>query len=328
MIDRAWILAVLLTAPPLAAAGPRAILPAEAYDFGSVKHGTRVLHRFEIRSSGDAPLRLELERAELSQPGMKLRFESREIAPAASSGFTVEWNTEGLYGAAEAEARIPSNDADRPWVVVTLKGTVVPPVSIRPIPAVFLSVFEGEEGSRSLTLENNDEQPLAVSGVSAGAHFTASAVSVQPGKVWRLEVRSRGSAPRGRYDESLAVSTDRPDVGRIEIPLHLLVKSPVWVDQDAVDFGTVSLADARNPLLVQSLSVERKEGAFELTEVAADIPIVAVTSKPAGPSARFQIDVRLRPDALKPGPIQGALRLRTTDPRYSKIEIPIRGVIR
>jgi hypothetical protein len=53
--------------------------------------------------------------------------------------------------------------------------------------------------------------------------------------------------------------------------------------------------------------------------------MVDVSRSPAGASDSFQIDVRLRPQALRRGAISGEIRVMTNDPTFPQIAIPLSG---
>ena len=69
----------------------------------------------------------------------------------------------------------------------------------------------------------------------------------------------------------------------------------------------------------------RPGGSFEITSVACDLPAVAVMRSPERPSDRFQIDVRLRPETVRPGKLEGRIRIATSDPRFPDLVVPVHG---
>src|SRR5439155_10260304 len=254
-----------------------------------------------------------------------------DVPPGDEGTVTVEWVTDHVVGAVAGEARIRWNDPARPEGTVTLKGVVTPAISIQPMAAVFLSVFAGEPGERVLTVVNNDEGPLAVTRVENGRHVAAAVSTVEPGKVFKVTVRPAAGVTPGRYEESLTLHTDSVSAARVELPVHLLVKADLYANPDAVDFGTVHLDQARKPGLVdflaQTLLVKRREGSFEITSVACDLPAVAVRRLSEGASDSFEVDVHLRPETLRPGRLEGRIRISTSDPRFPELVVPVRGEV-
>lgn len=323
-------ISVLLFGAPIRAQAPRASVPNAVYDFGPVKQGTRINHSFTVKNIGEEPLRFT--GAELSLPGMQARVAPVVLLPGAEGTVTIEWITDHVAGAVTGVARMQWNDPAHSELVLTLKGSVTPPISIEPIPAVFLSTFANESVERTLTIRNNGERALALTRVEPGPHVAASLATVETGKVFTVTVRAAPDTPVGRYEASLTLVTDDPTAGRITLPVHIWVKAELYANPDTVDFGTVRREDARranaaNAGLTQSLFLKKRTGKFEIKSIASDLPILAVTHSPSGPGDSFEIDVRLRPEVLARGKIDGKIRVVTNDTEFPEIVIPVTGTV-
>src|SRR6476660_5929090 len=94
-------------AAAIAAESPKAVLAERRFDFGTVKRGDKLIHKFPIRNEGSAPL--NLERGELSLPGMNVRYR-KTILPGEEGTVTVEWNTDPVKGKQEGEILVYCND--------------------------------------------------------------------------------------------------------------------------------------------------------------------------------------------------------------------------
>jgi len=308
----------------------RADTARDQYDFGSVKQGTRIDHEFAIRNEGNAALRFSA--AELSMPGMKARFAAAEIAPGAEGKVTIEWATDHVAGAVEGVARIRWSDAAQPETLLTMKGSVVPPLSIEPIAAVYLSAYANEPVERVLTIRNNESRPLALTRVQTGAHTTATLTTIEAGKVFAVAVRPAARASPGKYEESLSIQTDDVAIGAITIPVHVWVKPDLYANPDVVDFGSISRDAAQRPgadaMLTQTAVLRHRAGAFEIKSIVSDSPLVVVTQSPSGPSDSFTLEMKLRPEALFAGTrIEGKVRVRTSDRRFPEIDLPLAGSV-
>src|SRR5437868_11418820 len=66
------------------------ITPEAAYDFGTIKQGSKVSHSFAVKNSTATPL--TIQSVELSMPGMHARF-APVLAPSSEGQITVEWDT-------------------------------------------------------------------------------------------------------------------------------------------------------------------------------------------------------------------------------------------
>ncbi len=304
----------------------------DQYDFGSVKQGTSISHEFAIRNDGNAALRFSA--AELSMPGMKARFAAAEIAPGADGKVTLEWVTDHVAGTVEGVARIRWSDPAHPETLLTMKGSVVPSLSIEPIPAVYLSAYANESAERVLTIRNNDSRPLALTRAQAGAHATATLATVEAGKVYTLTVRPAAHAAPGKYEESLSIQTDDAAIGTVTIPVHVWIKPDLYANPDVVDFGAISREAAQKPgaadaMLTQIAVLRRRGGAFEIRSIVSDSPLVVVKQSPgSGPSDSFTLEMTLRPEALFAGTkIEGKVRVRTSDRDFPEIDLPISGSV-
>ena len=308
---------------------PRGIVVNDTYDFGSVRQGAPVSHAFIIKNAGEGPLRIT--GAKLSMPGMKVRVAPVEVPAQGEGAVTVELVTEHLAGAFEGETQIQWNDPARSGAWLKLKGYVVPRIAIEPMPAVFLSAFTAEPAERTLTITNNEPQPLTITSVEHSARLSVSVAEVELGKVFILTARSVNGVPAGRYEESLTLMTDKPGANRINLPVHLWVKPDLYANPENVDFGTLRVEEVQRSdvtaFLTQTFFLKRRGDAFRIKAIVCDSSAVDVTQSPAGPSNSFQIDVRLRPEALRRGSLDGKIRVMTTDPRFPEVVIPLSGTL-
>jgi hypothetical protein len=87
---------------------------------------------------------------------------------------------------------------------------------------------------------NHEDRPLAITRVEGGGRsFTAALRTLEPGKVYDLRVEVPAGAPPGRYEDTVYLGTDHPTRSRIPIAVNVFVKTDVYANPEAVDFGTV-----------------------------------------------------------------------------------------
>jgi uncharacterized protein DUF1573 len=331
-ITGALLVASPRAAEPQAAQAPRAIVPDLIHDFGSVEQGSKVVHQFAIRNAGTASL--TLTKVSLSESGMTARMKPA-ILPGEEAALTIEWDTTKTKGAVVGKAVLEVNDPARPQITLLLKGVVKLPIDFQPYQAIFASVFKGESALRVVQIINNREQPMGIGRLEQqGDHFQARLKTVNPGRVYQLEVTVPATVAPGRYSEAVYLHTDDAKTPRLMIPVNVIVKSDLYANPDAVDFGSVALAQlANNPsaidLLTQSLVVRTRAGTFAIKSVTSEIPFLSIQRSPdgAGASEAFRIDVGLRQDRLQPGPISGSLKILTDDKQFPELIVPVKGEI-
>lgn len=331
-LSRIAILLLLSFPVYLAAEGaaPKAEIDRTSLDFGSVPRGTVLSESFTIGNLGSAAL--ELQGLEFSVYGMRARVK-QSIPPGESADLVVTWDTSQYSGKASGQARIQLNDPARPQIVLTLTGTIVSPIEIKPVPAVYLSQFQNESASQSLLISNNQDHDISIKGFELSSDkYSAEISTVEPGRVFRLSVTAKPGAPIGRWRERLYINTDDPKRKRLGIEVNILVKPDVFISLDSIDFGEVALSQIQNnpdilEYYYQTFTINRKVGDMTITDADVSINFLEVTVEPEGPSSTFKVEVGLKPEQLKVGRFDGSLTLKTNDPENPKLVITVTGII-
>src|SRR5262245_2842387 len=302
------------------------------YDFGVVKQGESVSHAFEIRNTGEAPL--HIEKVEMSLPGMTSRFRP-EVLPGAFVPINVEWNTAGFSGETEATAIVYTDDPKRPQTELHLTATIRSPIEFVPFPAVFFTTYQDETPEKLIRIVNHEADPLELGRVEfPEIHYMVQLRTVRPEQEFELVVKVRPGVPFGRYTESIYISTNIADRPRLQIQANLFVKPELYAFPEDIDFGALRLSELNhNPklmrLFTQTMVVTSRARALEIVSVDTDLPYLRLAYEtPGGVQLRSRITVDLVREALKTGPIQGAIVIHTSDPVHPMLEIPVHGEIR
>lgn len=113
-----------LPAPAGEPAGDGALCAqAPVFDWGEVRQGDRVSHRFELHNGTPSLVRLLAPRR--LRPGLSMRHDP-QIAPGASGSVVVDLDTSALQaGLCQVSVPMRGNVADAP--VLHLRGRVLPP---------------------------------------------------------------------------------------------------------------------------------------------------------------------------------------------------------
>jgi len=319
----------LAQAPPRSER-PVAVVSEPDHDFGILERGELVTHGFSIRNEGTGPL--TISRVELSQPFMKSRFQ--RVIPANGEGrITIEWDTSNFTGDLAAEARVFVDDPAQRQLRLTVRGIVRSPIDVLPAPAVYFSAYRDENPSQTLSIVNNEDRPLRIESLQReGSHFTADLRVIRDGKSYEIAITVPKGLPAGRYVETLFVETDHPRRRQLRIGVNVFVKNDVYATPERVNFGEIRLHELRNPLVnklfVQSFMVRKRRGTFTITDMSSGRAGLKVTAEPTGSSSSFRIDVSLAPEAVQSGSVENTVRLRTDDPDYPELIIPVEGSVR
>lgn len=309
---------------------PKAAVDTTTHDFGPVQRGTVVTRSFVIRNAGTAPLLIES--MQFSTPGMRARVTST-IEPGASAALEVSWDTSHYTRDAEGQALLMLNDPDLPRLVLTLSGFVVSPIDVEPVPAFYLSQFQGESSTQTVTIRNNQDRLVRVTGTERqGDSFTLAVDTVERGRVYAVTATASPDVAPGAYRESALVFTDDPERPKIRLDVNLLVKRDIHASVEAIDMGQFRIASIRaNPslldLLRQTVILESRSAGMRITKIESDLPFVTLRHEPDGPAQRFRIDAGLDPKMLSAGEYSGIVRVHTSSKAVPVVTLPIKMTV-
>ncbi len=121
---------------------PRAVFVENTFNFGKVKQGVEVTHKFQVKNEGTAPLLLE--RIDFNLPTLIAKFKP-EIPPGGEGFIQVVWDTTSFSGPIDLEAELSSNDPARPKFTFTLSVLVDPVIEVDPIEGAYISLYPDEK---------------------------------------------------------------------------------------------------------------------------------------------------------------------------------------
>lgn len=299
------------------------------FDFGTVLQGAVIEHAFPLRNEGAGPLRIA--GVQLSPP-LQLGRTPAVIAPGATGQLRLRLDTSAIEGDFSGELLVTLDDRTATPLAFALAGKVVPRVEILPRPAFFLSTSKGVAKSASVEIVNHDSEPLALAlPTPPPAHYTARLQTVEAGRRYRLTVGIPAGAPAGRRSDRLELQSSSARTPVIPVGVNTLVRARVHTFPDVVDFGQLRLSELRDPgaaaFASQTLMVYQTGGRdFSLTGHSS-VPGLAMHIERGPRRDRVQITASLLRDEVAPGPLHGTIHVRTNDPEFPELAVPVTGAI-
>ncbi len=334
------ILSVLLFSPACTGSESipqKIVVPEKVFDFGSVDQGEMVQHDFLIRNQGKHKLRLD--KVEITGPSTDITMK-KEIEPGEDAKVIMILDTKKIIGEEGGKitttALLHTDDPSNPKIELKLQGEVKPaPIEFKPMKAIFLSAFKGEEKEGSVIILNHNAKPLDIFAIeSKSPRFKAELQKVKPGQEYRLVVKPNPDAPRGRSKDLILLFTDNPKHAEIHVPVFLFVKEEVYTFPDLISFGKCDINKIKNsPEFARSLSqtilVKRRPGKgkdFQI-KLKSQVPFLAIQKTPESGSETYRLDIALAPQKLEPGKIDSYITVRTNDKDVPELKIPVKGEI-
>jgi len=305
---------------------PQATVDAASHDFGRVARGSVVSATFVIHNVGVTPL--TIQSMEFSSPGVRAHV-TQNITPGGSAELVADWNTADYTRDAEVQIALKLNDPASPELVLMLSCFVVSPIELDPVPAFYLSEFAGERSSQTVTLRNNMDRILKVTGTTQqGQSFTLAVEPVTPGRAFAVTATAAPGLQPGAYHESAWILTDDPARPKVRLDVNILVKTEVHASVDGIDMGRVNLSTLKaNPsvleLMQQTVILESRSADLRITRIESDLPFVTVHQDPDHAGRRIRLDVGVDQARLRTGDYAGNLRVYTGVPTYPVVTLPV-----
>lgn len=318
----------------LLAQDPAAVAPATlkgtiridqpTFDFGKVDEGTQVVHEYEVKNAGNAPLKIQ----RLVSPCgcTAATTESDTIQPGTATKVRVSFNTSGFRGISEKNIQVYADDQDTPMSTLRLVGTVLESYSIVPASLQFgtLPVAKAGDESRTFEVSIRDGAKFKIAGVRS----VSKVVAVEP---------VQAGADRGTYkvtlvkgipigpirDRVVVEITDGTTTRSLNVPVIAQLEGPLRVTPSVVSFG---LIEGKNKL-ERTLQVEAtSDTPLTVTGVTSSMPALSATLKPIEAGKRYAVELSLDPAAVKKD-LKASVTIETSNEEQHEVIVNVYGVI-
>ncbi len=312
------------------AGGPRVLLAESGYDFGSVLYGSQIEHGFRIKNQGPGPLRLSSLRL---TPPLESKRMPLQIPPGDEESIILSLDTSGLMGPFDGEAVVNLSDPTLPEIRFAFKGTVKPPIELLPLFAFFVTTQRGQSEEKSIEITSYEQEPLAVFRVDHPTdRFSTRLETIEAGKRYRLILAIKPDGPGGSHTDMIKLRTSSATVPVLEIPANTHLRERVYTFPDLIDLGSVPLSQlAGDPSaagkLARMLSLYQVGGSSLEAEFSTDLPMVQIVAERAWKGDCYHATVALIPEKLRAGPLSGSIHIRTNDPEFPSLTVPLTGTI-
>lgn len=309
--------------------GPRAQIDEALHDFGEVPQGTPVAHTFRIRNIGTEEL---VVRSVDASEMVQVRAFDEVVPPGGEGRIEVALETSGRTGSGELAIRIVTNDPHDPERSVWLRGRLVPLIEInRQNRLYFFDVLRGETPEQELTIVNHQDVPLQVLEIEQDedSAFETRLQAVEEGQSYTLTVQLRDSRrAEHRIDEQLTLVSDSPTLPRIPIHLLATLENPVDTRPKQVFWSTFQRDDPDQSLREKRVRVAKRGGTdFQVLDVSTDLEFIDLEVVPEAAGQSHTVHLRLDVAKAPNGAFEGELRVRTSDPDFAELTVPISGRI-
>ncbi len=302
------------------------IQEAPVWDFEKVRHDQEVEHTFELRNDGSEPL--EIRTVQLTPPltvtGMK-----RVIQPGETTRVNVRLGQPRNAGDFEGLIVVQFAKEGERAKLFRVQGRIVKAIDFEPLKAFFITASKGEPAEQSIDIVNYDTEPLhKIEVAGESTRFRTSLQEIEPGRRYKLTVRTLETNPVGKYRDAIEVQTSNTQYPSIQIPVNTQVRDRVYTFPNSLTFGLIDKNSVRVrpeelPFLTQSLMIYQRNGSnFEITP-ETDIPFLHLSQRQGEKNDRYEIIAEVVPNKLTAGRFDGVIKIKTNDPDFPVIEVPV-----
>jgi len=219
-------------------------------------------------------------------------------------------------------------------ITFEVTGKITPLIEAKPFPAFFVATGRGQPKEASIQLLNHDVQPLAITGIECpSTRFSLRLQTNQVGQVYTLFLKLPGQGETGRMAEPIRLHTSNSREPVLLIEANTLIHERVHTFPQDVDFGTMDCAQVKTNetlrnTLTQILMVYQDGGTNFQVTAKTNLPFLTTRAEPSASGKQVQIEVALKPDALRVGDFEGHLELVTNDRQFPQMEINVKGQVR
>ncbi len=215
---------------------------------------------------------------------------------------------------------------------VVIRGYQAEGIDFKP-PVIFATVARGAVQEASLEITNRRPVPLKILDiVNPSQRFKARVETLEEGKRFRLVVTVKGEGPADKRQDILELKTNLEDTPVFRIPVNTYVREKVRTFPESVFMGRYPLSEILgNPALAkqraQILMVYRDGTTdFQIT-LSSDVPYLKISSERGPKGDRYENTIWIDPDLAQPGEIKGSIIIKTNDPDFPKLAVPVTGIL-
>jgi len=308
-------------------AAPKMFVPQLRYDFGKLFEQEKYIHDFVVKNQGTADLVIQEVKPTCGCTVAKYD----RVIPAGGEG-KINLAIEGaqVHGNFSKTAIVHSNDPELPLVTLTLDGTEIPFIDVKPDDHIYLQGRFGEEVQRELTVQSNEEsKDFKVTGAESDMDDKIS-YEVKPGpepNVYTLVVRKNPKMPAMASVGSLTLHTNSEKAPDKVLQVQVITKGSFTVQPSTVNFGAVPFGhegEAAKPV-VKTVTVLRTDAQFKIDSVDFDSDHYTATVKEVVPGQKYDVEVTFQPPIKKESRQRevASMTIHTSDPNEPLVSVKL-----
>jgi hypothetical protein len=325
------LLPALLLAAPAFAADQNALQVSEpSFSFEIFDPAEPVVHAFTFYN--DSSETIQVARIAVTDPLQVVKVLSK-IPPGQNGQLAVSLGTPRQLGDYQGAIEITFRNKDLAPLRLSFTGKITPAIEVRPLPAFFVATTRGRTNGASLEIINQDVEPLKINEIqSPSSIYTVNLMPLEQGRRYRLDLVMRPGAKPGRQTENITLLTSSKKQPRLVIQANTLVHERVYAFPESIDLGVINQSELKsNPALTnlinQTLMIYQEGGKALQATAMTDLNVLKLGVERSKLDDRCEVHVEVAVNNLAPGPVNGFIQIKTNDPDFPELDVPVTGIV-
>ncbi len=266
-----------------------------SFDFGTVQEGATVDHDFAVKNTGTGPL--TISRVVASCGCTASAASKPTLQPNEEGAVKTRFDTAGFPGNVTKTVTLYSSDPDAPMVVLTIKGTIEPGVTVNPQRLAFGEVIKGAAASQEFAVEvRGSSQSKIISAKSFSRYITVEEKSADERKKVYLATLSE-DLPLEEFRARISVTVQGADGKQreINVPVFASVKGALRLTPPVLALG---ILEGEDPVERSAKLDYVGPGRVTITSVNSTDKAVTVAVKEVKKGRNFLLQVKADPSGV------------------------------
>lgn len=303
---------------------PRLKIEDTVYDFGSVEQGKSVEYDFVLKNEGDAPL--EITRVVPSCGCTATKLSADKIEPGETATVHAVFDTTGFSGNKIKTIRLYTTDLENNTVVLSLKGEIIPEVTVSPKRIIFGNLIYGEDAEKNkqeVTVKVREGSGVTLGALESRSKFLEVEELSSDKTQKRFTVGVKPDAGIGELRERIVVFLKGSKRRAVNIPIFASIQGGLKFKPSALAFGVLG---GQNKLSRTVKLTNRGDDKISIKGLNSRHPAVTGTVKALKEGRSYLITVTVDPKKVKRD-LRASLDIYTDSEEQSEVSLSVYGIL-
>lgn len=295
-----------------------------SFDFGRVKRGEKLNHRFTFKNVGKGPLKVYGVHAACGCTAAEVATD-KEYPAQEGGAIDVTFDTNDFNGSIVKTVTVMTNERHVPDRTLSIKATVVSEFEINPPLADFGAVLAQTGGTQQIFIKPQPGQKFSIEKIRFNAESLAVSSLAKDGG-YLLSVELKKNISPGFLKETIYIKNDSKSLPELRIPVRATVRGNIEIEPRYLEFGAISPTAKSS----RSVTVTGMQD-FEIKNIRMDLNLNGTRVKDTSSLLKMNpvstdklkklIAIDLMNKTEKAGSVHGKLFIETTDPQQKEISV-------